>query len=1027
MTTNISAYDDKFKQPVKKFKFTPFQFIEVKKCFYTEHPNVTARSQEEIEAFQKEKQVRVKGKNLLRPIFNFEEANFPDYCMEVIKQQGWEKPTAIQGNGWPVALSGRDLVGIAQTGSGKTLSFILPAMVHISNQPPLSFGEGCIALVLVPTRELAQQVAKVAELFCAPSGIKFACLYGGSPKGPQLVDLNQGAQLVIATPGRLNDFLDSFQTTLIRTTFLVLDEADRMLDMGFEPQIKKIMDQLRTDKQTLMWSATWPREVQNLGESHLTDYVEINVGALTLSANHNIVQDVQVCLEDEKPHKLNRLLTDLTKDKNLKCLIFVETKRKVDLLTSRLNREGFPAQAIHGDKCQEDREWVLQEFKEGKCPILIATDVASRGLHVEDVTVVVNYDYPTCSEDYIHRIGRTGRASNKGTAYTFFTPLNRNKARDLIDVLREAKQNIVPRLLGMQRFGERSRSRWRRSRSRSKEGRSKRRRGSGKNDDDDDDNDRKKDDDSGSGSAADGSGGVAGSEATADLAAPQQPQVTQPPPSLECYNSTSANKVQDAIQNIILNQLKAAAEKDKKEEDEKEDRRSGGRGGGRGRNRSGDRRRSRSKEGGYRGGNRDRGRSDRDRDDRRRDRSSGGGRDRDRSRGRDRSKGRDRSRGKDDGGRKDDRFRDRDRGLSGSDRGGNDKGGNDRRGNDRGDNDRCGNDRGGNDRGANDRGGNDRGGNNRRGNDRYRGNNRDEGRSNYNRNTDVDSRSRNRDEKDNSRNNNNSNNRNNNFGADNSNAGFGGSLNNNNNNKRFDGSGNNNLRNNDNNNNFRKNDTNTNTFGVDLSTSQFNNNNGNNAFNNRNNNNDNRDDRRNSRFNEDRRNNDNDYSNNKDDDNKGGNDNRDFNKDNNANNIKAINNNNTPIGNDGVAGLNAQNSNFSQQYNSLYQQLAQQLLQQNPRFANQSFPAQPQPFTTPPINQALSIPNQPPKPMQPPMNNAFNNPNPFFQSPPPQLLNNNQLTPNNHPLPFQPNPPMPPNAEMPFYYNLYMPQPPPPN
>lgn len=314
----------------------------------------------------------------------------------------------------------------------------------------------------MPTRELAQQVAQVASLFSEKSGIRHACVYGGAPKYPQIRELDRGAEIVIATPGRLNDFLDAFRTNLMRTTYLVLDEADRMLDMGFEPQIRKIMEQLRIDRQTLMWSATWPKEVQLLAEQYLTDYVQINVGSMQLTANHNILQHVEVCLEDEKPYKLSQLLRKITEDELPKSLIFVETKRKADELARKLKREGYIALAIHGDKNQQDRDYVLREFREGRCPLLIATDVASRGIHIEDVKNVINYDYPNCSEDYIHRIGRTGRASNKGTAYTFFTPNNRNKARDLIEVLEEAKQEISPRLLGMKGFvADRGRSRWR--------------------------------------------------------------------------------------------------------------------------------------------------------------------------------------------------------------------------------------------------------------------------------------------------------------------------------------------------------------------------------------------------------------------------------------------------------------------------------------------------------------------------------------------------------------------------------------
>lgn len=223
--------------------------------------------------------------------------------MDCIKRQGYEVPTAIQAQGWPIAMSGRDLVGIAQTGSGKTLGYILPAIVHINNQPPISRGDGPIALVLAPTRELAQQIQQVCRDFGTSSYIRNTCIFGGAPKGPQARDLERGVEIVIATPGRLIDFLEKGTTNLQRCTYLVLDEADRMLDMGFEPQIRKIVEQIRPDRQTLMWSATWPKEVRKLAQDFLNDYIQINIGSLQLSANHNILQIVDVCQEHEKEPK----------------------------------------------------------------------------------------------------------------------------------------------------------------------------------------------------------------------------------------------------------------------------------------------------------------------------------------------------------------------------------------------------------------------------------------------------------------------------------------------------------------------------------------------------------------------------------------------------------------------------------------------------------------------------------------------------------------------------------------------------
>ncbi|XP_014786133.1 probable ATP-dependent RNA helicase DDX5 isoform X1 [Octopus bimaculoides] len=417
------------------------------KNFYREHPNVTNRHLDEVQAFLKSNDTTIRGRNPPKAIFSFHEAGYPDYVMEGIAKCGFANPTPIQSVGWPIALSGRDIVGIARTGSGKTLGFLLPAIVHINHQPYLERGDGPICLVLVPTRELAQQVQEVAIEFGRHSKVRNSCVYGGAPKGPQIRDLERGAEICIATPGRLIDFLEAGKTNLRRTTYLVMDEADRMLDMGFEPQIRKIMEQVRPDRQVLMWSATWPKEVRSLAEEFLKDYIQINIGALQLSANHNILQIIDVCNESEKDHKLVKLLEEIMNEKENKTLVFVETKRRADELQRRMKRDGWPVMAIHGDKSQPERDWVLSEFRTGRIPIMIATDVASRGLDVDDIKFVINFDYPATSEDYVHRIGRTARSNNTGTAYTFFTPANMKQAQDLMSVLKEANQVINPKLM----------------------------------------------------------------------------------------------------------------------------------------------------------------------------------------------------------------------------------------------------------------------------------------------------------------------------------------------------------------------------------------------------------------------------------------------------------------------------------------------------------------------------------------------------------------------------------------------------
>ncbi|KAH8944766.1 hypothetical protein BDL97_12G001900 [Sphagnum fallax] len=421
--------------------------IPFEKNFYVEHPAVTALTEDEVTAYRRKREITVEGRNVPKPVRTFEEASFPDYVLHEVLKAGFTEPTAIQAQGWPMALKGRDLIGLAETGSGKTLAYLLPAIVHVNAQPYLSPGDGPIVLVLAPTRELAVQIQQEATKFGASSKIKNTCIYGGAPKGPQIRDLQKGVEVVIATPGRLIDMLEARHTNLRRVTYLVLDEADRMLDMGFEPQIRKIVSQIRPDRQTLYWSATWPKEVEFLARQFLVDPYKVTIGSQDLKANHAIEQIVEVVSEYEKYPKLIKLLEQIMDGSRL--LIFMETKRGCDQVTRQLRMDGWPALSIHGDKSQAERDWVLSEFKAGKSPIMTATDVAARGLDVKDIKCVINYDFPGSCEDYVHRIGRTGRAGAKGIAYTFFTAANARHAKELLSILVEAGQPVNPELSAM--------------------------------------------------------------------------------------------------------------------------------------------------------------------------------------------------------------------------------------------------------------------------------------------------------------------------------------------------------------------------------------------------------------------------------------------------------------------------------------------------------------------------------------------------------------------------------------------------
>jgi len=422
------------------------ELIKFEKDFYQQHPAVANMTEQDAEQVRQWKQITiVSGQNCPKPCRTFEEASFPEYVLEEIRYAGFTEPSAIQVQGWPIALSGRDMVGIAETGSGKTLAFLLPGIVHINAQPYLNRGDGPIMLVMAPTRELAVQIKEEIDKFGKSSKIKNTCVYGGVSKYEQTRALRDGVEICVATPGRLTDFLDQGITNLKRVTYLVLDEADRMLDMGFEPQVRKICSQIRPDRQTLMWSATWPKEVQRLATELCREApVHINVGSGELRANHNIRQYVEVCTDFDKHRRLQALVEKIMDGS--KILIFVETKKGCDSLTREMRQNNMPALSIHGDKEQSERDWVLKEFKEGRNPILIATDVAARGLDVKDIKYVINFDFPAQIEDYIHRIGRTGRAGATGSAYTFFTENKGHKAKELIGILREANQPIPAEL-----------------------------------------------------------------------------------------------------------------------------------------------------------------------------------------------------------------------------------------------------------------------------------------------------------------------------------------------------------------------------------------------------------------------------------------------------------------------------------------------------------------------------------------------------------------------------------------------------
>ncbi|KAJ2944281.1 hypothetical protein O0L34_g18267 [Tuta absoluta] len=406
--------------------------------------------QNEVDDFRNEHNITVIGKEIPRPYTDIEKSDFPDYIKTFLKQQGFQKPTVIQAQGWPVALNDQNLVGIAQTGTGKTLAFLLPAAVHIKEKKGKR-GKGPRALVLAPTRELARQIEVVAKDLEKLLNLRCVCIYGGMSRNIQMEQLQEGVDILIATPGRLNDFIVSKTVSLNRCTYVVLDEADRMLDMGFEPQIRQALEGVPLERQILMFSATWPKEVQHLAKDYLGEFVQVNVGSTELTANHNIKQHMYVCNQDEKIEQLKSIMHQIAEEGFGKILVFTNTKKFVDKLTLMLRRNGWPSVGIHGDKTQNQRDQIIGKFRSGTTNILVATDVAARGLDVDGVTHVINFDFPNTTEDYIHRIGRTGRQNNKGAAHTLLTEDDERHAKNLIAVLKEAQQEIPPALEDMAR------------------------------------------------------------------------------------------------------------------------------------------------------------------------------------------------------------------------------------------------------------------------------------------------------------------------------------------------------------------------------------------------------------------------------------------------------------------------------------------------------------------------------------------------------------------------------------------------
>ncbi len=398
--------------------------------------------------------VEASGHDVPEPVLAFSNPPLDEHLLRNIELAHYKVPTPVQKYSIPIVMGGRDLMACAQTGSGKTGGFLFPILsqAFINGPSVVPAGQGGnfgrqrkaypTSLILAPTRELVSQIYDESRKFAYRSWVRPCVVYGGADIGSQLRQIERGCDLLVATPGRLVDLIERGRISLCNIKYLVLDEADRMLDMGFEPQIRRIVEGEDMpgvqSRQTLMFSATFPRDIQMLARDFLKDYVFLSVGRVG-STSENITQKVEYV---EDVDKRSVLLDILHTHGGGLTLIFVETKRMADSLSDFLINQNFPATSIHGDRTQRERERALEMFRNARCPILVATAVAARGLDIPNVTHVINYDLPTDIDDYVHRIGRTGRAGNTGISTAFFNRGNRGVVRDLLDLLKEANQEV---------------------------------------------------------------------------------------------------------------------------------------------------------------------------------------------------------------------------------------------------------------------------------------------------------------------------------------------------------------------------------------------------------------------------------------------------------------------------------------------------------------------------------------------------------------------------------------------------------
>jgi ATP-dependent RNA helicase DDX23/PRP28 len=415
--------------------------------------------------FKEDFNIATKGGSIPNPMRNWGESGLPENFLRLIEQVGYQEPSAVQRAAIPIALQCRDLIGVAVTGSGKTASFVLPLLVYISQLPPLTpanRADGPYAIILAPTRELAQQIESETRKFAAPLGFKTAVIVGGHSIEEQAFQMRDGTEIVIATPGRLVDCIERRMLVLSQCTYVIMDEADRMIDMGFEEPVNKILDALPVTnekpdsdaaedpnamkrgmyRQTMMYTATMPTAVERIARKYLRRPAIVTIGNVG-EAVETVEQRVEhVQGEEKRKKRLGEILN--SHEFAPPIIVFVNIKRNCDAIARDIKHMGFSSVTLHGSKTQEQRELALQQLKDRRVDVLVATDLAGRGIDITDVSLVVNFNMATSIESYTHRIGRTGRAGKSGVAITFWGNEDADVLYDLKQMLTKSQISKVP-------------------------------------------------------------------------------------------------------------------------------------------------------------------------------------------------------------------------------------------------------------------------------------------------------------------------------------------------------------------------------------------------------------------------------------------------------------------------------------------------------------------------------------------------------------------------------------------------------